>query len=186
MECIYQHFFRAQRRTSLMLLNCIEIIAKIAVLVLGCTSSNSVSSQYIICTAVFLVCNCVLCCVAFRYTQNKIVLQVVGLATWMLQATQLSLLLWDEFYRSGDGADPVAADGLWYAMYVVFAAYTTLPVGTYISWVAAFCTTIITMVFHIVGVSDVDAASTSVSLNRQVSFVGIRSKAAISLTFDSN
>ncbi|XP_072042012.1 adenylate cyclase type 8-like [Amphiura filiformis] len=155
MESIYEHFFRAQRRTSLIFLNGIEILAKIAVLLLqlliynDSSYSNPITIGYIVCTAVFLLCNCILIIVIYRSTHHWKVLTMAGISTWVLQTVQLTLLLWSEYHQDTD-LNPTA-DGLWYAMYVIFSSYTTLPVRTYVSWIMAFCTTLITLVVQTVG-----------------------------------
>ena len=150
MESIYLHFFRAQRRTSLLFLNIIEILAKIVVLILQFFLYKDKNANYLgyaTCTAIFLLFNCVICLIVYRSTQNRRMLTSAGVATWLLQTLQLTLLLWSEYYGSR-GINPVA-EGLWYAMYVIFSAHTTLPVKIYVSWIMAFCTTIITLTIQI-------------------------------------
>ncbi len=174
MESIYGHFFRAQRRTSLIFLNGIEILAKIAVLLLQLliyneANSTNITIGYIVCTAMFLLCNCILIIVVYRSTQHRRVLTITGILTWVLQTVQLTLLLWSE-YNEDKNLNPVAG-GLWYAMYVIFGAYTTLPVKTYVSWMMAFCTSLITLVTQIAGGehSHKEVSTLSIYFNKTVS-----------------
>lgn len=120
LEKLYQHYSSRQRRTSLVITNALDIVAKLHIiliyLVLAPEAADSVRGWL---TGLFMalgmgMCLLVLTC---KRAMSPQYLRYVGVASWLSQTVQVL----------GELAYGLERDQSWYVLFSLFTTYTFLP-----------------------------------------------------------
>ncbi|XP_065334949.1 adenylyl cyclase 78C isoform X2 [Cloeon dipterum] len=140
LELAYQRYSHRQRQKALMIVNCVDLAVKLALLLTALLSDSEmkIKPTEIAWTTISMAANIGLCVLGgWRLFANHY-LQWGAVGTWLLLDAQ-------GFLGQGLGFAP-AAELVWYVLFIEFVTYAMLPLP--LRW--SVCAALITAVTHIV------------------------------------